>query len=84
MPAFPEVPCERLGHELGCSFAHLHTSKKQLGQPAGPLGPAPHSSPWHRGDGNAGSSGDEFILLSQLTKDDQQHGGQFAESLSAG
>lgn len=63
--AFPEVLCERLGHRLGCSFAHT-PAKSGLG---GPLGPALHVFPWHRRDGDVESSRNEFIPLFWLMKD---------------
>lgn len=83
-PVFPEVPRERLGHELGCSFTHPNTGKKRLSSLHARSVPAPHGSPRLGGDGDAESSGDEFIPLFQLTEDDQQCGGKFAESSNAG
>lgn len=82
--AFPEVPCERPGPELGCSFARLHASKKRLGQLASPLSPVPCGSPRHGGHGDMESSRDAFIPLCQPTEGDQQHGRKFGESISPG
>lgn len=56
--AFPKVLCKWLGHGLGCSFAHPHTSTKQLQMLVSPLGPAPHGSPHPFWAEDTESSGD--------------------------